>query len=141
MKIFRNVYNEIISRCPIVPPETGGVLGAYNGIIQNIYFDCENTEYSYAVYTPNINNINKIIEHWTKSKIQFCGLFHSHPDNQELLSNGDIDYITIVMQSMPESISELYFPIVIPKSHIISYRAVTLQNNINIIKDSIEVIS
>ena len=125
----------------MVPPETGGILGYYNGIIQNFYFDCENTEYSYAVYTPSVNRLNRIIEHWIKSEIRFCGLFHSHPVNQELLSNVDIDYITIVMQSMPKSISELFFPIVIPKSHIISYRAVKHHNKINIINDDIEVIS
>lgn len=38
---------------------------------------------------------------------------------------------------MPDSVTELYFPIVIPKSHIIAYKAIRKNHRICIEKDSI----
>lgn len=38
---------------------------------------------------------------------------------------------------MPDSVTELYFPIVIPKSHIIAYKAIRKKHRICIEKDSV----
>lgn len=64
-------------------------------------------------------------------------MFHSHPIGQEILSRDDIEYIKTIFDSMPDSVMELYFPIVIPKSHIIAYKATRKNHRICFEKDSV----
>lgn len=69
--------------------------------------------------------------------LMIVGMFHSHPIGQETLSMDDIEYIHSVFDNMPDSVTELYFPIVIPKSHIIAYKAIRKNHGICIEKDSV----
>ena len=64
-------------------------------------------------------------------------MFHSHPIGQETLSKDDVEYINSIFDSMPDSVTELYFPIVIPKSHIIVYKAIRENHRVCIENDSV----
>lgn len=137
MKIKKAIYDKISNSCPIVPPETGGIIGQQNGIIGFVGFDSGSVQRDSAVYIPNAEKLNSVIEKWNRSAIEFVGMFHSHPIGQETLSKDDIAYIHCVFESMPDGITELYFPIVIPKSRIISYKAIRKNHRIRIEKDSV----
>ena len=137
MKIRKTIYNKIINLCPVVPPETGGIIGQQNGIIGFAEFDSGTVQSDCAVYIPNVEKLNSVIEKWKRSGIEFVGMFHCHPIGQETLSKGDIEYIHSVFDSMPDSVTELYFPIVIPKSHIVAYKAIRKNHRIIIEKDNI----
>ncbi len=141
MKIRRTIYNQIISFCPLVPPEVGGIIGSSGKVIDSVVFDIKYKEYNKAVYIPNTDNLNKIISQWNEDEIYFMGLFHSHPVGQETLSGDDIEYIKSIFNNMPESVKELYFPIVIPKSHICSYKAINQNHRIVIVDDKIDLVS
>jgi len=67
-------------------------------------------------------------------------MFHSHPPKQEKLSSGDIQYIHTILNSMPERIADLYFPIIIPGIRLISFRAYRYGGHIVICNDKINVI-
>ena len=97
-------------------------------------------EYDKAVYIPDTDNLNNTISQWNENGICFMGVFHSHPVDQETLSSDDIEYIKSIFCSMPESITELYFPVVIPKSHICSYRLKNINHRIVIIDDKIDIV-
>lgn len=137
MKIQKEIYNKILYLCPVVPPETGGIIGQQNGIIGFAEFDSGTVQSDCAVYIPNVEKLNSVMEKWKRSGIEFVGMFHCHPIGQETLSKDDIEYINSVFDSMPDSVMELYFPIVIPKSHIISYKAIRENHRICIEKDSV----
>lgn len=137
MKIKKAIYDKILNFCPSVPPETGGILGRQNGVICFAEPDLGTPQNDRAVYIPNTEKLNSIIEECSKYGIEFAGIYHSHPIGQETLSNDDIAYINSVFENMPESITELYFPIVIPKSHITAYKAIKKKHEICIKEDSI----
>lgn len=137
MKIKKAIYDKILNFCPDVPPETGGIIGQQNGIIGFAEFDSGAIQMESAVYVPDVEKLNSVIEKWNSSGIEFVGMFHSHQIGQETLSGDDIEYIKTIFDSMPDSITELYFPIVIPKSHIISYKAIRKNHRICIEKDSV----
>ena len=137
MKINKEIYDEILKYTPVVPPETGGIIGQQNGTIGYAEFDSGTAQRESAVYIPNIEKLNSVIEKWNSSGIEFVGMFHSHPIGQETLSMDDIEYIHSVFDSMPDSVTELYFPIVIPKSHIISYKVIRKNHRICFEKDSV----
>lgn len=84
--------------------------------------------------------LNCILSEWQKDNILFCGLFHSHIKGQETLSKDDIEYIQTIFSCLPLTITELYFPIVISKSHIISYQAVNQNHSIRIMSDTIDLV-
>ena len=137
MKIQKVIYDEILKYTPVVPPETGGIIGQQNGIICFADFDSGIVQSDCAVYIPNAEKLNSVIEKWNSSGIEFVGMFHSHPIGQETLSMDDIEYIHSVFDNMPDSVTELYLPIVIPKSHIIAYKAIRKNHGICIEKDSV----
>lgn len=137
MKIQKAIYDKILNFCPVVPPETGGIIGQQNGIIGFAEFDSGTVQSESAVYIPDVERLNSVIEKWSCSGIEFVGVFHSHPIGQETLSKDDIEYIHSVFDSMPDSVTELYFPIVIPKSHIIAYKAIRKNHRICIENDSV----
>lgn len=137
MKIQKEIYNKILYLCQVVPPEIGGIIGQQNGIIGFAEFDSGTVKSDCAVYIPNVKKLNSVIEKWNRWGIEFVGMFHSHPIGQETLSMDDIEYIHSVFDSMPDSVTELYFPIVIPKSHIIAYKAIRKNHSILIEKDNI----
>lgn len=140
MKIKESVYEQILSFCPLVPPETGGIIGSYSNIVDTVAFDSCNKILKAAVYVPNVIKLNNILSEWQKDKISFCGMFHSHVKGQETLSKEDKEYIQTIFSCLPLTITKLYFPIVIPKSHIISYKAINQNHSIKIMSDTIDLV-
>lgn len=140
MKIKKAIYEKILYSCPIVPPETGGILGGSPEMIDTVVFDAGEKRLDSAVYVPDVKKLNRILTDWQREGISFIGLFHSHLTGQETFSQDDIEYITMVMLSLPPTVSQLYFPIVIPKSHIIFYKAKNQNHNICITRDNIKIV-
>lgn len=140
MKIKKSIYEQILKFCPVVPPETGGIIGSHSTVVDTVAFDdCIKIMQS-AVYIPDIARLNRVLYKWQKNKISFCGMFHSHMKDQETLSSDDIEYIKSIFFSLPHTISKLYFPIVIPNSHIIPYKAINQNHNIIITSDKIDLV-
>lgn len=110
MKIKRKVLNEIVSTIGKKKPETGGVLGIRNDVICAFYFDI-NSDYQEGEYCPDTNDINLKLQEWGEDGIDFAGLIHSHPNNCQLLSNGDKVGIETIVKAIPP-FDALYFPIV-----------------------------
>ena len=91
-------------------------------------------------YTPNVNLMNKRIDEWRENGIDFYGMFHSHFYNVPTLSKGDISYIKLIMNSMPEGVNKLYFPIVVfPKKEIVSYLCIRDREGIIIKEGSVSI--
>jgi len=139
INIYLNIYNQLI-KSPEVPPETGGILGGKNSIVDTIFFDNGKKGSKGIKYIPNIDLINKCIEQWVYKGVEFLGIFHTHSTAWGSLSNGDKKYIEIIMAVMPESIQCLFFPIVFPNECIKSFRAEKKSQKIYIVKDDIKII-
>ena len=140
MKIKKEIYSQIINRCPVVPPEVGGIIGMKNGVVSVVEFDFLNIIHDFAQYIPDTESINKTIRLWDKKGFDFCGMFHSHMYNQKTLSNEDKRYIEEIMRLMPEKTEVLYFPVIMPKQKIISYKAEKKNHSILILNDIIEIV-
>jgi hypothetical protein len=140
LKILTNLFNNIISFFPNVPPENGGILGGTQNIITEYYHDSSTQKNIIAEYIPNILVLNTQIRTWQKNGIEFYGLIHSHPQSEETLSSADIDYIIDIMKSIPYTEFSLYFPILIPHKTIIPYIVTKKDHNITILKDTLQLI-
>lgn len=138
MKIKRNVYKELLNSCPESPIEVGGILGSEKGIITNFILDKGKNEY--GKYTPDVNFINKMICLWNIQGVDFTGMFHSHFPSGKNLSYADKEYIKVIMSSIGDNYSFLYFPIVIPKKETISYKAELKNKEVIISSDKIYII-
>lgn len=114
MVIKKDTLKLLISATPKPPPETGGVLGELNGIISDFCQDDAESQTGRYAYVPNVKNLNGVIDQWAKKGISFTGIFHSHPYPQTELSIADKEYIIRIMRAMPDSISELHFPVIVP---------------------------
>jgi len=135
------LYQLILGKVPLPPPETGGILGGKCGIITHCRFDSgRNRSAAPAHYHPNISFLNQVIQQWQVHDISFLGLFHSHYSNDTELSLSDKRYIAEIMNAMPTAIHTLYFPIVLPGKEIIGYRADKYRSRINIVYDKIEIL-
>jgi len=115
MRILESTYAEIIESCPAVPPEVGGILGCRDGIICEYVLDFnEKAAFTeQAVYIPRTDFLNAHIAAWARDQIRFCGMFHSHLPWERELSCGDREYIRTLLLAMPNTISQLYVPLVI----------------------------
>ncbi|MGN0543539.1 MAG: hypothetical protein ACI4JG_08835 [Acutalibacteraceae bacterium] len=139
MNILKSVYKHILL-CPNVPPEIGGILGSKDNVICDFEFDIGTNITESAVYEPNIDKLNAKIVEWEKDDIMFCGMFHSHLISQPGLSTDDTRYINTILNSMPKNIESLFFPIVLPKVKILSYKAMRKHDGIDICEDIIKII-
>ncbi len=141
MQILKHTYEKLLGSFPAVPPENGGILGSVDGLICEYFHDCSSAITECAVYTPDITLLNEIISIWAEKGILFSGMVHSHPTGQLTLSQADKEYISAVFNVIPESVQELYFPLVIPeKKKLISYKAKRSNGIILICKDKINII-
>lgn len=126
MKILDGAFRRIVDMTTDVPPETGGILGEYDDVICVAEFDEGRIEHDRYAYVPNVEKLNNVITQWSEEGIYFAGMFHSHPYPQTELSIADKEYIKKIMQAMPESVSELHFPVVVPglgmTGHLAKYR-------------------
>lgn len=124
----------------MLPPETGGILGGFNGFVTHCYFDrglCALTAPSH--YQPSTELLNQVIQKWRANNIQFYGLFHSHYSHDAVLSLGDREYITKIMLAMPSEIRILYFPLILPRIAMIGYQANRYGSDVHIVCDKIEI--
>lgn len=137
MRITRGAYQKLIYDCPSVPPESGGILGGHDGVVDAIHFDFTQTITERLIYIPNANSLNVQLERWSNCGIEFMGLFHSHPQNQPSLSSADEYYIRKIMKEMPLSIEVLYFPIIYPGYGMDAFCASRKSDEIVITKERI----
>lgn len=137
--IEMEIYQKILSTFPSVPPEGGCILGAIDDVVCSCEYDSGISRLDMAVYMPNIDVLNQVIQQWASENIQFYGLAHSHPYGQHSLSSSDITYIHTIMQAMPANIEKLYFPLVFPGEEIISFVAIRHQDKIDILPDDIKI--
>jgi hypothetical protein len=122
--------------------ETGGILGSYDntGVVTHIAFDYDDYSLYPCEYRPHINYFNLCIEQWYKHRIQFIGFFHTHLHDVDSLSQGDILYINVIMNSMPQGIDSLYFPLyVLPSRKLKGYKATRQNGSVEIVEEQVYV--
>ncbi|MBQ4110523.1 MAG: hypothetical protein IJC74_06520 [Clostridia bacterium] len=144
MIITKFAYNKLKILIPKTPPEHGGILGSKNDeVITEIVMDKRVYSSNYnCKYSPNIDFLNLCIEKWCENNISFKGIFHTHFAGVKTLSLTDIQYISDIMNSMPEEIEYLYFPIfVMPDCELVCYKAERINEKIEIELDSVDIIS
>lgn len=122
MKITEPCYRALLS-LPPVPPETGGLLGGHDGIIDSWYVDRAAPVLDRAVYIPDLPDLNRQLEKWSAQQIDFMGIFHSHLREQPRLSQADQAYIGKIFAGKPAHMTRLFFPVVIPGEKIIPFCA------------------
>lgn len=137
MTIQKNTYEQIIKVLPEHPPEFGGLLGGKDSII------CA-TELDYGIpgemcgYAPDVYRLNNVIKKWRQEGIYFMGIFHTHFFHVRTLSEPDKKYIIEILNSMPERITMLYFPVaVLPEREIVPYIAVRQNPDVLIQEDKL----
>lgn len=141
MDIYKEVYDYIIDSVPKTPPETGGILGAKEKVICSVQLDNGISQNKFCSYEPNTIFLNSVIEEWQNMKINFVGIFHTHFYGVESLSEGDKEYIKVVMESMSHYTSSLYFPIVLSdQNRIVCYKAIRQDTDICIINEKINIV-
>lgn len=137
MIIKEKVYKKIINSFKPFPPETGGILGGHNRIITNFEADKGVINSNEFCYYPNTERLNNILAKWGEIGINFYGIIHSHPHNQQTLSNGDLQYIKTILTHMTKSFSWLYFPLVLESREIIPFKACIINKNLVINRDKV----
>ena len=141
MIITQNVYKKILTAYPVPPPEQGGILGIKDGIVCEYFHDGSRGNTHRAVYEPDTELLNRVIGNWADNGICFAGIVHSHIAGQETLSADDSEYINVIFNAMPEDITELYFPIIIPeKNALISYSTQREKQTVVIRPDDVQII-
>lgn len=123
MYIKKNIFAKLLSACPACPPETGGLLGGQKGTVIQFVLDSGCRTKREDFYIPNTEYLNSVIAQWQAEGVEFLGVFHTHPKGAQMLSRADCAYIETIMQSLPEAVRRLYFPIVIPQTDIIVFCA------------------
>ena len=107
MVIENELYQRILSTFPTVPPEGGCILGAKDDVVCSFEYDRGFPRLDMAVYMPNVEFLNHVIQQWATKGTQFYGLAHSHPYGQRSLSSSDISYIPTRLQAMPAHVDKL----------------------------------
>lgn len=139
MKMVKSVYKKILENVPTHMPETGGMLGGQDGTVTKVVFDGgKDDDFRRCHYTPNVTMLNSCLVEWSKSGIEFYGLFHTHFYGVSSLSKGDEIYIKKILEAMPKSKKELFFPIIVlPDKKIISYRCYLDGSNLVVAEDPV----
>lgn len=144
MYITCNAYKELINKVPNHLPEVGGILGGCNNIIRYVIMDygIKRQNAGKCYYIPDVKYLNKCIADWDDEKIDFYGMFHTHFFGVSTMSDGDMAYIEKIMQAMPDTKQQLYFPIVIfPERKLVSYVCNRNKEEIKIAEDSINLVN
>lgn len=135
MQITRYIYQQLLA-LPAVPPETGGLLGSHNHVIDRFYLDKVSGVMDRAMYIPDVKALNEQLARWA-GDTDFAGIFHTHPPYSRGLSTDDKAYIQLIMMSMPQSVHKLYFPVVFPREEIRAFSAIREERGISIIPEKI----
>ena len=133
VNILKEIYNEILTGTVIVPPETGGIIGCRDGVITDFFRDNGIGAFNTRYY-PDINKLNSKIKKWADKDIMFCGVYHSHHNDDLLLSKADTEYISCILSVCSDYTDELYFPLVFPGKDIIFFSA-KLNNGLVVINN------
>lgn len=111
---YTNIIYEICSR----PIEAGGILlgPVDTNSITKFYYDSGGT-CSGVTYTPDYLALGKLMkEVWMPSGIDMKGFVHSHPGRFDCHSQGDLEYISRLLQKNPDM--DIFFaPIIIPSEY------------------------
>ena len=119
MRIFENTYRNLMNAMPDAPPELGGILGGNHSVICAYMIDTGTGKGCGCSYAPDVEMLNA-----------------------EIKSDGDIAYITAIMQTMPQSLSELHFPVVVlPDREMTSYLAVRSGNEVTIREETVTILT
>ena len=137
MIIQENTHKKIINSFTPFIPEIGGILGGNDRIIYKFELDKGLGYERNFCYYPNPRRLNNILTEWCKNGIEFYGIIHSHPHNQYTLSNGDLRYISTILEYMPKSIPWLYFPLILDSKEIISFKACITSKKLVINRDKV----
>ena len=140
MKIYQNILENILEKMPVVPPEKGGIIGGKNGVVTVWEYD-EGYAGSGCVYYPNVEHLNEVIASWIENGLDFMGIYHVHFGNARTLSKGDISYIERILSTMPDTVTQLSFPIIVqPDKEMVSYVAqIDFRGEVLIKKEEIEI--
>ncbi len=114
MKIKQSIYNEIMQSIGTLPPETGGMLGAKDGVICAFFEDKHSS--CRTAYVPDIATLNGQIAAWAANGIDFIGIVHSHPGDAPFLSGADMQYAAQIFAANPQ-MDCIVFPIVTGTEH------------------------
>ena len=142
MKLTQAVYTQILETIGSEIPEKGGMLGSSDRkIATHFHYDATgaSTEYS---YTPNTQELNTILDKWSRDGIYLVGMVHSHNPGCDFPSCMDIKYAERILNALPH-LSEFYLPILIceQKPTMISYKISIDENGVLIKeKDQIEIV-
>lgn len=140
MRIKKEIYNNILTSVKDIPPESGGILGEKDGVIQFVVYDEGRKTRKMCSYSPNVQKLNVVIQDWQEKGILFCGIFHTHFFGVETLSEGDRLYIKMIMEQMPIEIKRLFFPIVLlPQREMVVYVAKKEQEQLIIKQDIVSI--
>ncbi len=120
MHIKRKIFETIMSSCP---PETGGIFGGQKGVVTHFVFDSDSVAKDGDACVSSTEYLNAAIAKWQTEGMELLGIFHSHPKHAEMLPRADRIYIETVMQSLPASVSRLYFPMIIPQTDMVVFCA------------------
>lgn len=120
MVITRRIKENILLEFSPAPPEQGGILGIKNGVICDLVIDNSCQPTGRAIYSPDIQFLNRQIEKWADEGIEFCGIIHSHPSWQTTLSAADMEYIEEIYLNNP-GLGITYFPLIIDGWDMIVY--------------------
>lgn len=142
MQMTYEIYKEILSNVRTHLPETGGMLGGRENMVNKIIMDegvpQQETKCSYV---PNVALFNEKIREWKEQGVEFLGIFHTHFWSVSTLSQGDKEYIKNILRVMPPNKKKLYFPIVVfPEKKIVSYYCMYEDDELIIVNDEIEII-
>ena len=141
MIIKTEVYSRILEHPKDTPPETGGILGGINDMITEYVFDEGLPTERACRYVPDVDKLNRIISDWQAKGIDFKGMYHVHYFGVSTLSDNDRAYISEIMQAVSNSVTELYFPIVVmPRRKMVAYIASLKNGKLDIKEDSIQMV-
>lgn len=133
----QKVYSNMIKWLQYKPFEVGGLLGK-----KQIICECEldiNTIRKIGEYYPDQHFYEQTIANWNKKGVEFCGIAHTHINNQGSMSKKDVSYIKAIMNLNRNVYTQLYFPIIISQEVIIFY-AFWEKEQIKIKKIDIEIL-
>jgi hypothetical protein len=137
VKINKDIYEKLLNT-PEVPPESGGILGGKDQIISKVMFD-QGLITREGQYKPDVMFLNQTIKGWSRCGIEFYGIFHTHAKQWLDLSGEDKKYIVKIMNSMPDSVHEILFPIVFPEYTVSWFKAEKHYETVDIREISIEI--
>lgn len=140
MKITEAVLHDICEELCIVPPEKGGIIGSKDGVVRVSCLDDGAVQAECYAYVPNIERLNDVIDEWISKGIHFAGMFHSHPYPQKELSLADREYIVTIMGAMPDSVTELHFPVVVPGVGMTGHLAKYIDGEVIVVPEDIIIV-